>query len=90
MTDQGVQSSGWGVRIQATGRGGLRRLTLYMPFGLNRRSGRKQITLPQELEPSQGQTVARRPWGQAVMPLQQALVRSHRWLALRASGAVKT
>ena len=89
------ESGGWGVRIKATGTTGVAqasdgRLTLSMPIQLKRRSGRKQITLPVGVAPTQGQTAARRPWDQAVTPLQQALVRGHRWLALLTSGAVKT
>ena len=89
------ESGGWGVRIKATGTTGVAqasdgRLTLSMPIQLKRRNGRKQITLPVGLAPTQGQTAARRPWDQAVTPLQQALVRGHRWLALLTSGAVKT
>jgi hypothetical protein len=89
------ESGGWGVRIKATGTTGVAqasdgRLTLSMPIQLKRRSGRKQITLPVGLAPPQGQAAARRPWDQAVTPLQQALVRGHRWLALLTSGAVKT
>jgi hypothetical protein len=95
MTGQNGESGGWGVRIKATGTTGVAqasdgRLTLSMPIQLKRRSGRKQITLPVGVAPTQGQTAARRPWDQAVTPLQQALVRGHRWLALLTSGTVKT
>ena len=95
MTGQNGESGGWGVRIKATGTTGVAqasdgRLTLSMPIQLKRRSGRKQITLPVGVAPTQGQAAARRPWDQAVTPLQQALVRGHRWLALLTSGAVKT
>ena len=92
---QSGESGGWGVRIRATGTTGVAqasdgRLTLSMPIQLKRRSGRKQITLPVGLAPIQRQAEPRRPWDQAETPLQQALVRGHRWLALLTSGAVKT
>jgi hypothetical protein len=48
------------------------------------RSGRKQMTLPN------GQPGKPRPWDVAATPLQLALARGHRWLAMLESGKVKT
>jgi hypothetical protein len=60
------------------------RLTLSVPIQIKRRSGRKLVTLPN------GETAKVRPWDTAVTPLQLALGRGHRWLAMLESGEVKS
>ena len=61
-----------------------RRLALSVPIQINRCSGRKLVTL------LNGETVRARPWDTATTPLQLALARGHRWLAMLESGEVKT
>jgi hypothetical protein len=56
------------------------RLTLSIPIQIRRRSGRKLVTLPN------GEALPARPWDTAPSPLQQALARGHRWLAMLATG----
>ncbi len=56
------------------------RLTLSVPIRIKRRSGRKLVTLPS------GETAPVRPWDTAPTPLQLALARGHRWLAMLESG----
>jgi len=78
-----------GVHIQKTGapevsRYSDGRLTLSVPIRFKRRSGRKQVTLPN------GEPGKPRPWDAAATPLQLALARGHRWLAMMESGEVKT
>lgn len=78
-----------GVRIQKTGTPEVSqssdgRLTLSVPIQFKRRSGRKQVTLPN------GEPGKPRPWDIAATPLQLALVRGHRWLALLESGEAPT
>jgi hypothetical protein len=51
---------------------------------LARRSGRKLVTLPN------GETAKARPWDTVVTPLQLALARGHRWLAMLESGEAKS
>jgi hypothetical protein len=60
------------------------KLTLSMPIRIKRRSGRKQISLPN------GETVPVRPWDVAPTSLQLALARGHRWLAMLESGEAKS
>lgn len=60
------------------------RLTLSVPIQIKRRSGRKQVTLPN------GEAATPRPWDTAATPLQLALARGHRWLALLETGEVKS
>ena len=60
------------------------RLTLTVPIQIKRRSGRKLVTLPN------GETAKPRPWDIAATPLQLALARGHRWLAMLESGEAKT
>lgn len=60
------------------------RLTLSVPIQIKRRSGRKLVTLPN------GDTAKARPWDAAATPLQLALARGHRWLAMLESGEVKS
>ncbi len=77
------------IRIQRTGEPDVieasdGRLTLSVPIQIKRRSGRKLVTLPN------GETAKTRPWDTAVTPLQLALARGHRWLAMLESGEVKS
>lgn len=77
------------IRIQKTGEPDVieasdGRLTLTVPIQIKRRSGRKLVTLPN------GETAKARPWDTATTPLQLALARGHRWLAMLESGEVKT
>ncbi len=77
------------IRIQKTGKPDVieasdGRLTLSVPIQIKRRSGRKLVTLPN------GETVRARPWDTVTTPLQLALARGHRWLAMLESGEVKT
>ncbi|SDZ13823.1 LacI family transcriptional regulator [Nitrosomonas sp. Nm58] len=60
------------------------RLTLSVPIHIKRRSGRKLVTLPNS------ETAKARPWNAAATPLQLALARGHRWLAMLESGEVKS
>ena len=60
------------------------RLTLSVPIQFKRRSGRKQVTLPN------GAPGKPRPWDTTSTPLQQALARGHKWLAMLESGEVST
>ena len=57
------------------------RLTLSVPIQIKRRSGRKRVTLPSGAE---------RPRDGDPTPLQLALARGHRWLAILESGEVKS
>lgn len=58
------------------------RLTVSVPIQIRRRSGRQLVTLPS------GEAVQPRPWDIAAMPLQLALARGYRWLAMLERGAV--
>ena len=60
------------------------RLTLSVPIQIKRRGGGKQVTLPN------GEAATPRPWDTAATPLQLALARGHRWLAMLESGEVKS
>ena len=60
------------------------RVTLSVPIRIKRRSGRKLVTLPS------GDAVKPRAWDTAPTPLQLALARGHRWLAMLESGEVKS
>ncbi len=60
------------------------KLTLSVPIQIKRRSGRKLVTLPN------GETARARPWDTATTPLQLALARGHRWLAMLESGEAKS
>lgn len=78
-----------GVHIQKTGAPEVSqssdgRLTFSVPIQFKRRSGRKQVTLPN------GEPGKARPWDAAATQLQLALVRGHRWLAMLESGEVTT
>jgi hypothetical protein len=77
------------IRIQKTGDPDVieasdGRLTLSIPIQIKRRSGRKLVTLPN------GETAKARPWDTAATPLQLALARGHRWLAMLESGEAKS
>lgn len=77
------------IRIQKTGKPDVieasdGRLTLSVPIQIKRRSGRKLVTLPN------GETIKPRPWDNATTPLQLALARGHRWLAMLESGEAKS
>ena len=77
------------IRIQKTGKPDVieasdGRLTLSVPIQIKRRSGRKLVTLPN------GETIKPRPWDTTTTPVQLALARGHRWLAMLESGEVKT
>ena len=77
------------IRIRKTGEPDIieasdGRLTLSVPIQIKRRSGRKLVTLPN------GETAKARPWDTAATPLQLALARGHRWLAMLESGEVKS
>ena len=74
-----------GIRIQQTGKPTVveasdGRLSLSVPIRIKQRSGRKLVTLPS------GETQPVRPWDTAPTPLQLALARGHRWLAMLESG----
>ncbi|AKH37546.1 MULTISPECIES: hypothetical protein [Nitrosomonas] len=60
------------------------RLTLSVPIQIKRRSGRKLVTLPN------GEVAKNRPLDTAATPLQLALARGHRWLAMLELGEVKS
>lgn len=60
------------------------RVSLSVPIQIRRRSGRKQVTLPN------GEAMLLRSWDAAPTPLQLALARGHRWLAMLESGAAKS
>ncbi len=60
------------------------KLTISVPIQIKRRSGRMLVTLPN------GEVAAPRPWDVAATPLQMALARGHRWLAMLESGEVKS
>lgn len=77
------------ILIKTTGAAGVipasdGRLTLIIPIQIKRRSGRKFVTLPN------GEAATPRPSGTAPTPLQLALARGHRWLAMLESGEVKS
>ncbi|MDO8369361.1 MAG: LacI family transcriptional regulator [Candidatus Nitrotoga sp.] len=60
------------------------RLTLSIPIQIKRYSGRKLVVLPN------GETAQPWPGDSAQTPLQLALARGHRWLAMMESGVVNT
>ena len=81
------------IRIQRTGEPDVieasdGRLTLSVPIQIKRRSGRKLVTLP--IDPVTGEPAKARPWDTATTPLQLALARGHRWLAMLESGEAKS
>jgi hypothetical protein len=77
------------TRIQQTGEPGVvetsdGRMTLSVPIQIKRRNGGKLVTLPN------GKTAPVRPWDTEPTPMQLALARGHRWLAMLTSGQVKS
>jgi hypothetical protein len=57
-------------------------LTVTVPIRIKRRGLRKAVTLPD------GDSLDSRPWDSTPTPLQLALARGHRWLAMLESGEV--
>jgi hypothetical protein len=55
-------------------------LTVTVPIRIKRRGLRKAVTLPDGGNPDS------RPWNSSPTPLQLALARGHRWLAMLESG----
>ena len=80
MSETRIQQTGQPEVVEASDG----RLTLSVPIQIKRRSGRKLVTLPN------GGTAPVRPWDTAPSPLQLALTRGHRWLALLTSGEAKS
>ncbi len=73
------------VRIEKTGQPDVvstsdGRLTLSVPIQIKRRGGRKVVRLPD------GNTLKPRPINDKPTPIQMALARGHRWLAMLESG----
>ena len=84
MSETSIQKTGETTVIAASDG----RVTLSVPIRIKRRSGRKLVTLP--IDPVTGQPAKARPWDTATTPLQLALARGHRWLAMLESGEVKS
>ena len=59
-------------------------LTVTVPIQVKRRGSCKTVTLPD------GDNVQTRPWDNRPTPLQLALARGHRWLAMLESGEAKS
>ncbi|MEW6025315.1 MAG: hypothetical protein AB1807_24615 [Pseudomonadota bacterium] len=59
-------------------------LTVTVPIRIKRRGSRKAVTLPD------GGAVQPRPWDDTPTPIQLALARGHRWLAMVESGQART
>lgn len=59
-------------------------LTVTVPIRIKRRGSRKAVTMPD------GSAVQPRPWDDTPTPIQLALARSHRWLAMVESGEART
>lgn len=59
-------------------------LTVTVPIRIKRRGSRKAVTLPD------GSAVQPRPWDDTPTPIQLALARGHRWLAMLESGEAKS
>ena len=59
------------------------RMTISIPYQIKRRSGRKLVQLPS------GETMTPKEMQSEATPMQQALVRGHRWLGMLESGEVK-
>ena len=81
------------IRIQKTGEPDVIeasdvRLTLSVPIQIKRRSGCKLVTLP--IDTVTGEPAKARPWDTATTPLQLALARGHRWLAMLESGEAQS
>lgn len=80
MSETSIQKTGETTVIAASDG----RVTLSVPIRIKRRSGRKLVTLP--IDPVTGEPAKARPWDTATTPLQLALARGHRWLAMLVSG----
>lgn len=77
------------VRIEKTGQPDVvstsdGRLTLSVPIQIKRRGGRKVVRLPD------GNTLKPRPLNDKPTPIQMALARGHRWLAMLESGEAES
>jgi 1-acyl-sn-glycerol-3-phosphate acyltransferase len=77
------------VRIEKTGQPDVvstsdGRLTLSVPIKFKRRGGRKVVMLPD------GNTLEPRPLNDKPTPIQMALARGHRWLAMLESGEAES
>jgi hypothetical protein len=83
MSDIQIRSAGTTEVIQSSDG----RITLTVPIQIKRRSGRKQMTLPNGQSGQPGKLL--RPWDVAATPLQLALARGHRWLAMLAPDIVE-
>lgn len=59
-------------------------LTVTVPIRIKRRGSRKAVALPD------GGAVQARPWDDTPTPIQLALARGHRWLAMVESGEART
>jgi hypothetical protein len=59
-------------------------LTVTVPIRIKRRGSRKAVALPD------GETMPPRPWDDTPTPIQLALARGHRWLAMLESGEART
>lgn len=57
-------------------------ITVTVPIRIKRRGNRKAVTLPN------GESMQPRPWDNTPTPIQLALARGHRWLAILESGEV--
>jgi hypothetical protein len=84
MSETSIQKTGETTVIAASDG----RVTLSVPIRIKRRSGRKLVTLP--IDPVTGEPAKARPWDTATTPLQLALARGHRWLAMLVSGEAKS
>ena len=58
-------------------------LNVTIPIRITRRGRRKAVTLPD------GTALQPRAWGNELTPMQQALVRGYRWLAILESGKAR-
>jgi hypothetical protein len=58
--------------------------SISVPIRIKRRGSRKAVTLPG------GETMRPRPWDGTPTPIQLALARGHRWLAMLESGQVRS
>ncbi len=77
------------ILINKTGQGELitasdGSITVSVPIRIKRRGSRKAVTLPD------GEPVKPRPWDDTPTPIQLALARGHRWLAMVESGEART
>ncbi len=80
MNEIEIQLTG-ATDVMATSDG---RLTLSIPIQIKRRSGCKKVVLPN------GETAKPKAWDTKATPLQLALARGHRWLAMLESGKIKS